>query len=259
MNVTYSPANSRPLIILILVFIHLIEPFLKIITFKIKTEFDFLTIFSNVMSIGSFPDLFKFWLLFPIGGIALYMMKKWSYYLFLIIEIYSIYTIISYEKYTWPYVDSAPFTQNILIVAVNVIAIYFLLLPSVRSLFFNPRLRWWERAHRFDVSIPCEIVSDAGGSRIRSTNGMIKNISKGGVFVIFDEEIYKSDKVTLSFVFNKRPFMVTCDVVSYRSFQNHKGIGAKINFNTFADQIFYNLNVFAYYFKKKPSPVPEGK
>ena len=100
--------SKKPLVFIILGILHILEPIFKIIYFKATTDFSFDAVLSNVWAIEGLKNIFEFWFLFPLGGLALLNINRWTYLLFFSVQIYSIYSSLTYEPFTWPYVNATP-------------------------------------------------------------------------------------------------------------------------------------------------------
>ena len=137
--------RNKPLIFQLLSALFFFEPAIKILYFKASTHFGFITVFENVLSRNSFRDVFDFWIVFPLAGVMLWKLRKWTYFAFLATMSYLVFSILTYEKYTWPYNSDKPLFYHYFIIALTLMTIAYFLAPNVRAPFFNRNLRWWER------------------------------------------------------------------------------------------------------------------
>ena len=117
--------KNRPFIFILIAFFHIIEPLIKLAYFKAITPFSLGTIISNISQIHSFKEVIEFWFLFPLGGLALLGVKRWSYPIFVGVQLYNIYGHMTYEKYTWPYVSEVPFASGIILLFINSLIIIY--------------------------------------------------------------------------------------------------------------------------------------
>src|SRR5690348_14093639 len=113
--------KQKPLLFKILMILCLIEPLIKIFYFRAQTHFAFSVIFENLLARTSPAEIFDFWLVFPLAGLSLLKIRKWSYFIFLSLLAYVVYTFVTYESYTWPYNSATPFFYNQVIVVMAVI------------------------------------------------------------------------------------------------------------------------------------------
>ncbi|HXH29197.1 MAG TPA: PilZ domain-containing protein [Bacteriovoracaceae bacterium] len=170
--------KHKPLIFSVLLILFLVEPLIKVLYFKASTDFDFSTIFTNLFSRNSPREIFDFWLVFPLAGIALIRIRKWSYYVFLSLMAYIVFSFLTYEKYTWPYNSDSPLAYHYAVVALSLVIFSIFLIPQIREPFFNRRLRWWESKARYKTSLGTKIVGPK-----TTFDTQIINISQTGAFI----------------------------------------------------------------------------
>ncbi len=224
--------KNRPFILVILSAILVLEPLTKILYFKYLTGFGFEQILDNISSSGSFKSFFDFWLLFPLAGISLYFIRVWSFYLFILIQIYSIYTHATYEPFMWPYLSRQPFSSNILLIFFNVIILIYVSLPNVRKYFFEQNLRWWESRKRYNIKISC-LLTMIDGTIIKSCE--ILNLSDTGFFVRTQKVLEIQNACQIDFEFKEKHYTFDCVIMSAHKFNNQDGVGLKIKFNRLKD------------------------
>lgn len=216
--------KKRPLLFIILGILHLLEPLIKILYLKIITGFPFAKVMNNVLAIDGFRNLFEFWLLFPIGGLALLFVKNWSYLVFVAVQIYSIMTHLTYEEFTWPYVSETPFLSSMILMVVNVIMIVYFAFPSVRRPFLDKRVRWWETKKRYAVKIPCQVT---GNSIPGFENAEILNISKTGLFLKGLEGFNLNETINIKFSFYNLHFTINGVIRSRHKYDSTEGCGVE--------------------------------
>lgn len=230
--------KNRPLLFTIIAILHLVEPIIKILFFKATTGFTFLAIFDNVMNMEGFKNIFEFWFLFPIAGLALYGVKKWSYPLFVGIQAYSIFMHLTYEKYTWPYSADTPHWYSLAILFCNIAVIVYFALPDVRAPFFDKSMRWWQVKTRFGQKIPCTLYFENPNDL---EDVIIHNISNTGAFIdykqIHHSNFVKGTPIHMNICFESYQMTVKAQIVAQHSFDDVNGIGVQFVF----ENIFENL------------------
>ncbi len=230
--------KKRPLIFIILGIIHLLEPLSKILYLKIETGFSFSKVLENILAIEGLRTNFEFWFLFPIAGIALLTIKKWSYPVFVAVQFYSLISHLSYEEYTWPYVSEVPILSSLILLIFNIGMIVYFALPSVRRPFLDKTIRWWETYKRYAVNIPCEFIALKNSS---SFKGEILNISKSGVFATCNNnEVHINDELKVRFHFYNLNFSLKAIIVSKHSYTDKTGWGIQFEFNDWREK--FNLS-----------------
>lgn len=234
--------KHRPLIFILIAVAHLIEPLIKISYFKVTTPFSFATIISNISQIHTPREIFEFWFLFPIGGLALLGVKKWSYPVFVGVQVYSIWSHLSYEQYTWPYVSEVPFASSLILLFMNVLVMIYFALPDVRKPFFDRSIRWWETRTRYDLSLPITFCLTSSSNLI---DGEILNISQTGVFIKHNG-VYDVD-TTVRMNISYKEYSITLDGVikSHHATNGNRGIGVKFDFQNIWENLFIRKMVKA--------------
>lgn len=229
--------KKKPLAIIILGIIHLLEPLSKILVLKFSTGFSFEVVFDNVFAISGIRSFFEFWLLFPIAGVALLSVKNWSYPVFVAVQIYSIATHLTYEEYTWPYVQETPIASSMFLVVFNILMIIYFIIPKTRQPFLDKRIRWWESKQRFAVRIPCAVE---GVYTNLSEVTEVLNISLTGAFLKGLKGINVNDEVNLTFNYYDIDYEVKAIVKSFHEFSGESGWGVEFIFPDWKERFKMN-------------------
>lgn len=224
--------KNKPLIFTLISLLCLVEPLIKVLYFKAITQFDFVVIFANLMTRDSFKDVFDFWLVYPIAGMLLLKLRKWTYFAFMGLLLYIVYNILSYEKYTWPFNSDSPFLYHYAVVSLSMMVFMAFLLPAVREPFFDRRIRWWEPKVRYQVGINCALKND---SLIFSSE--ILNISMSGAFLKDSTYFKVGDKLDLEFLFLGSQVSLPVEVVHKHAIHGKKGCGVKFCFKSFRQNV----------------------
>ncbi|MBT4792813.1 MAG: PilZ domain-containing protein [Halobacteriovoraceae bacterium] len=207
---------KRPLILKLFALFLFIDPLLRITFIAIEREFPFWVVLTKTFALGP-ADFFNFWFLFPVSGILLLSVKLYSYLVFITIQLYSIYFHLNYEPYSWPYLSESPSITSYLLLATNVMMMFYLLLPRSREIFFNKNLRWWERGSRYTINETCFAkVLD------REIHGTVCDLSFGGALLKLDEPIDAGSIIRLDFEILHKPVSISAQIV--RSFDSEEGL-----------------------------------
>jgi hypothetical protein len=244
--------KNKPLIFTVLSVLCLIEPAIKVLYFKAITHFDFVVIMANLQARNSFMDVVDFWLIFPVAGILIMKLRKWTYFAFMGVLAYINYNIFNYEKYTWPYNSDTPFMYNYVITMMSVAVFVYFLSPKVRETFFDRRVRWWEPKTRYNVQIACRLQ----GSNLTFPS-QILNLSQSGAFVQESKYMKAGDQLVMEFNFLGQTVSLPVEVIHKHTNQNVVGYGLKFNFKTFRQSVVMSkiINVL----KKSQSEFQEDK
>ena len=224
--------KNKPLIFTLISILCVIEPVIKILYFKALTHFDFMVIMSNLVARDSFRDVFDFWLVYPLAGLFLIKLRKWTYFAFMSLLAYIVFSILTYEKYTWPYNSETPFFYHYVVVVMASIVFMTFLLPTIREPFFDRRLRWWEPQVRYPVGINCSLKND---SMIFSSE--IINISASGAFLKDSSYFKVGDKLDLEFTFMGQQLSLPVQVIHKHSTNGRHGYGVKFDFKSFKQNV----------------------
>lgn len=204
--------KNKPFIFSLLSFLCLIEPAIKVLYFKAITHFDFIVILANLQARNSFLEVFDFWLAFPIAGLFILKLRKWTYFGFMSVLAYVIYKIATYEEYTWPYNSDSPFMYNYVVALMSLAVFVYFLFPKAREPFFDRRIRWWEPKTRYNVQFACKLHSNT-----LTFNSQILNISETGAFLQESSYLKVGDRLQLEFHFLGQVIEVPVEVVHHRS------------------------------------------
>lgn len=210
----------------------MIEPVIKILYFKAITHFDFMVIMTNLVAKESFRDVFDFWLVYPLAGLLLLKLRKWTYFAFMSLLTYIVYNIMTYEKYTWPYNSDSPFMYHYLVVIMAVMVFMAFLLPGVWEPFFDRRVRWWEPKVRYWVGINCSLKN-----HVLIFPSEIINISLTGAFLKDSSYFKVGDSLDLEFNFLGKDISLPVKVVHRHSVHGRNGYGVQFAFKSFKQNV----------------------
>lgn len=227
--------KHRPLIFILIALAHILEPIIKITYFKFTTPFSFGTIISNISHIHTLREVFEFWFLFPIGGLALLGVKRWSYPIFVSVQLYSIYSHLTYEQYTWPYVSEVPFFSSLVLLFVNALIIIYFAFPDVRRPFFDKSVRWWETRTRYNMRLPMTFSLNNPGEIIDTE---ILNISQSGVFINHKGVLDVGTVVLMNINYKDMSITLAGEVKSQHAFNGERGLGIKFSFTNIWENLY---------------------
>ena len=213
--------NKKPWPIVILAILYFLAPFYNLLYFSNLFN---LSPMQYLHTLPSTLAVIQFFLFFPLAGVAIFAVKKWSFPIFLMVTLWNFYR--NYQS--WSY-SSGGFTLPLYIAAeiINISVVAYFLIPAVRAVYFDPKLRWWEIAPRYRIDIPCIIQNND------TLPGTIKNIALGGVFLLPEENVTFSinDKIEFHFSYEGLELILQGEIVHFDP--NYlEGYGIKfINFN----------------------------
>ena len=123
-----------------------------------------------------------------IGGLLIFICRRWSYWLY--IFVICIIFAVSMGDLLLQGSEISPWSLALrtLTFIGNVGLVSYVVVPSIRNVYLDPRLRWWEAAPRYMY------VTDIS---VDTIPGMTINISKGGLFLTCQKELNEGELITL--------------------------------------------------------------
>jgi hypothetical protein len=122
--------------------------------------------------------------------------------------------------------DSVSAVSLVLVYVINILMVGYFLLPAVRNIYFDPRLRWWETLPRFRCQIPAHFIVNSE----QGFPGTIGNFSEGGVFIKSDFLPKDSDHLEIIFEHVSVNYIFHGQVIRHGN-QNKLGFGVKFIHN----------------------------
>ncbi|MBT4761989.1 MAG: PilZ domain-containing protein [Bdellovibrionaceae bacterium] len=214
--------KNKPWPILILALIQFLMPAFNILLNSIIIDANPVMYTKIFITIKSWPQILEFFLLYPIVGVSIFLMKKWSYPVFLIATLWT----FSMNSYLWftGQIPPMPFWVFPMISLVNIAFVTYFLLPAVRKVYFDQRIRWWESKPRFSINLQATVTAD---DDLQVT---VNDFSEGGAFIESSSNIDKGKKHVLKFTFDDTTIEVPFEIVHEKKTSNEKqGYGLKFN------------------------------
>lgn len=215
--------KRKPWPLIIIALLHVLSPIGNIIANSFLAKISILLYIKALLTPNELLRTTIFLLIPVVGGFLIYLCKKWSYYLYLLIMIIP----FLYSYYSW---QSQP-NQNLGIYLIsfyliNIIVVGYFVLPQVRVVYFDPRLRWWETKPRYAAEFETEVKWID-----QKTKGEIKNISESGIFLQTSLELNQNARVEISFKFNNHLHHFLGEVIYTNANVTPKGYGLSLALN----------------------------
>ena len=177
---------TKPNMIKLIAIIYILAPLIYFLTGKYVFNQNFFA----QLSTSSTPTLkiVAYFVIYPVVGVAIFFVKDWS--LFLVALGKLAFFTINLDFFSKHEVNSLPYQGMILFIIINIAVVFYLLRPTIRSLFFDKNLRWWEQDTRYLTSIPCKVDF--------TLDGTILNISVSGALINM-ENYPEHDTANISF------------------------------------------------------------
>ncbi|WP_413560534.1 PilZ domain-containing protein [Bdellovibrio sp. HCB209] len=207
--------KRKPWAIIVLALLHIIAPIGSFIFNAIRSGRTFSGqwyFWTHVLP----PMFMVIYVALPIlAGIFIYMCKRWSYWAYLgcLLIIFVTNMMAFFASMSW-----LNFFYLIAVLLVDLLAVAYFVVPAVRQVYFDPRLRWWEAAPRFVFPNPV---------RINGAEGEISNISKGGMFVRTSLNLFEDQTVSFEFDFEGTTYKGLGEVVFKSQRASNEGYGVQ--------------------------------
>ena len=176
--------KTKPWIIFVLALIHILAPLGNILA-------------NSLRSGRPLPDQVNYWfsvlpklllliyLFVPIlAGVFILICRRWSYWGYLVC------LAVLFGSNIYAYATNTTLTNFIFLcmaLLVDLLIVAYFVVPSVRKVYFDPKVRWWETAMRY-IYTPDVIING-------QAPGKMNNISDGGLFVQTAKTLTESDKI----------------------------------------------------------------
>ncbi len=215
--------RRRPWTLVILAFFHLVAPFGNVALNAYLTKKDIGDYFRMAMSPAY---LEKNWIMFAslfVAGVSIYACKKWSFYVYLL----SITVLFVFSYVGFLSKDGAiGFVPLFMVYLVNIAVVIYFLVPAVRNVYFDRRMRWWEIKPRYECNFQAQWNFEDNPV---VHPGEVGNISENGMFL--KSEIYPrdEDEVEISLDFDGGKHITFLGRVVFHSKAGKIGFGVEFN------------------------------
>lgn len=220
---------EKPTVVKVLALFLFLEPLIKIIYFQITTQFSFIQILDNISKINHPWEFFEFWLLYPLGGLALLSKWSWSFLLFIGVQLLSVFLNLSYEPYTWPYIQSSPHISSVLLLLINFLIIYYFFSKQGRQHFLSKKGFQLRGAARYPFIQESNLRFD---EYEKNEKVMMQDLSLTGTFITTKHSLFLDDRVELSFPSPVGPIDLEAQVVNKRG----DGYGLRFIYTSFSQK-----------------------
>lgn len=206
--------KRKPWAIVILALLHVLAPFGNLVLNALRSGRTLQMQWQFWSEVLPKPLFFIYILVPPLAGVFIYMCRRWSYWAYIVcLGIIFVSNLYSF----WSYMTWMTFAFLLFVVVADLLAVAYFVVPSVKKVYFDPRLRWWEAAPRynFDHNV---IVNKA-------VSAYVKNISYGGLFMTFPEPLEEAQTLELTWDYEGVSYKVTGNVV----YKTPGGYGVRYN------------------------------
>ncbi len=207
----------RPWPIVIMAFIHaLIIPIFYHLLSSYMFSLSIYEYHQQLAETGAYYAVISRFILLPVAGAAIYITKRWSYYVFISIMIIVVLcNIIEHNAHP----TNASFAIFLIITCINIACVSYFFVPSVSRVYYDKNVRWWEQKQRYKVNTQATIKTDNN----ETTDCTIENISLTGARLDTNQKkLNSSETMVLQFKDEDFEFNINFDVV--HTYQEKLGV-----------------------------------
>jgi hypothetical protein len=171
--------RRRPWFIVLIAALHVFAPIANLIIQFGILGFAPLVFLQGLRETGIL-EIYRYYLLMPVAGIAIYAMKRWSYPVFFGSWFWCIGSNYLSLRETLASRGEATFLpagREMSSLILNFVLIVYFVLPRVRAAYYMPHVRWWEHQPRY--------LTNGIGAAIRWNDqlfsGELENLSLTGI------------------------------------------------------------------------------
>ena len=203
--------KSRPWPIVILALLHILAPVGNLFTSAWLQHTSAKSLLWVLLHTENAWGLFDFFCLLPIAGVAIYLCKKWSYPVFLLVA-----GITVFENFlawrTAP--EVVPLGYVIVTFLLDAIFVAYFVIPNVRKVYMDPRVRWWESKPRYLVDTALSLPAESADAT--PNEATIRDFSEGGIFISTSADLSPHKHLKLAFTILNIPLEVESKLVYHR-------------------------------------------
>jgi len=207
--------KKRPISIYILAVLHLLAPLFTVIFSRIVKNQTIAidTLFTAESLAANWPG----YALPIIGGVCIYLCKKWSMVVYLICM--SALFIISYANFQSE-ASRGSLHLLTLVWLINMGVVVYFLRPALRQIYTDPKIRWWERSERFASSFKANFNQDE-----MQGNGEVLNISNTGLLLKTESPLRDNSRLEIKVNIAGDEFIpLIGQVIRHKQFKHKVGV-----------------------------------
>ena len=212
--------KRKPWSLVVLALLHIVAPFGNLLlnaSLKNRTLAEQWHYWFEVLP----KSLLLIYIALPIlAGVCIYICRRWSYWAYLsCIGIIFLSNIYSY----WTSMSISSLVVLVLIVIIDVLVVAYFVVPSVQSIYFDPRMRWWEAAPRYNFN---------NEGTLNEQSAYITMLSQGGLLLTSPASLNENDQVHVAFSYEGQAVKVPGVVLYKINRQGQKGYGIRFEHTT---------------------------
>lgn len=175
-------------------------------------------------------------------AVFIYICKLWSLIGFITLEVFLVaWNILQRTADPNHYSLLTVSTFN----TVNLVLVLYFLIPAVRQVYTNPRIRWWESKPRYLKEHKVSLIYD--GQQIEATT---INISEGGAFISTSHLLQAHKTVSFLLKDGRHEFSISAEIL-HTSPQNNL---AGLKFHTKKSKVIKRVKKYISHLKESGTP-----
>lgn len=214
--------RKRPWILVVLAAVHIIAPLGNLV---LNAHWARLPVLYYVQLFFQPVNFEKQWIhvVIPIlAGIAIYLCRRWSFWFYILCMLtLFVASYFGYEQRA----GSVSLLGLALVFLINIALVGYFLIPAVRVVYMDPRLRWWQIKPRYraDISAKFKVVD----SEDKLEPGHVINFSQGGLFMKSHYLPPDSSVIQIQFHFDNADYEFRGSVIHH---QRRESMGFGVQF-----------------------------
>lgn len=178
--------KRKPWSLVVLALLHILAPIGNLLFNSLRTGRSLTAQWHFWFDLLPKPLLLIYIVLPVVAGLLIFVCRRWSYWAY--IACISVVFLSNFYSY-WTSMDFTTLMQMILVLTVDVLVVAYFVVPSVQKIYFDPRLRWWEAAPRYNFN---------HSGQVNGVAAFLKNLSQGGLFMTEGPTLHENDQVDIS-------------------------------------------------------------
>jgi PilZ domain len=214
--------KKRPIQILILAWIQWLDPVANVLINAAYFHVSPWTIMHAAWMNSSWYGRMTFFFLGPILGLAIYAIKEWSF----LVAALCVSLVFGQNAWNW-YSHWHQVSWALLIgtTGLQMLLFGYLLMPKVRSTYFDRRIRWWEHKPRYRVTLSCSVTKSDTDFTCD-----IFNISEDGLFLMTKRRGLKpGDAIIVKLDWDASQPPIPAQIVHNATLDGNKGVGVQFS------------------------------
>lgn len=183
--------KRKPWIIIVLAWLHILAPIGNLVTNAYWAHIPFFRYVELYFDPNHFHKHIYSFSIPILSGICIFVCRRWSLvlYFFLMIAL----LVLNIRGYNERMMGLTPVALAAVTFFNIAITAYFLI-PRVRTVYFDARVRWWETKPRYHCDRPVKLATSAG-----VVSATVKNFSETGILVLTEKPITMGETVQVKF------------------------------------------------------------